>query len=244
MAEATVSKGDFEEGQIVEVNDDGMWVKATLVTFSPEKGKWIAKFAKGEEIAYFKPKKVRKYVESEEAKKPTEQAKPKPVFSQMPKKSQEEVQMDKETRALGFKERGNNFFKKGKNDLAINMYTKAIELCPTVAVFYNNRAMAYVKAKQWSLAEQDCTAAISLDSKLVKAYFRRGISFQNQALGMLSLDYLDKAEKDFNKVLKLAPGNKPAENEIKKISMIRPKMKVQIQKMRNRDKSDDVDEID
>lgn len=45
-----------------------------------------------------------------------------------------------------FKNEGNKFFKAGKFDDAISMYSKAIEACPSTEksdVFFQNRAAAY-----------------------------------------------------------------------------------------------------
>lgn len=43
------------------------------------------------------------------------------------------------------KEKGNNFFKKGKYEEAIESYTKAMKLDATSAIYPANRALCYLK---------------------------------------------------------------------------------------------------
>lgn len=51
---------------------------------------------------------------------------------------------------------------------AIELYTKAIELNPTSAVFRSNRAAAHIKIDQHGSAMADAAQAIKLDPKYVK----------------------------------------------------------------------------
>jgi len=53
---------------------------------------------------------------------------------------------------------------------------------PSIATFYTNRALCYVKLNMWDQACQDCQHAIDLDNRLVKAHF-----FKGQALHELQL---------------------------------------------------------
>ncbi|KAJ3657389.1 hypothetical protein Zmor_009196 [Zophobas morio] len=81
-------------------------------------------------------------------------------------------------RAQQYKTEGNDMFKRGKFDEAINCYNKAIETCPTefkteLATYYQNRAAAYENLKKWSSVISDCTKAIELNSKYEKALMRR-----------------------------------------------------------------------
>lgn len=73
---------------------------------------------------------------------------------------------------------GNEMFKRGKYDEAINLYNKAIESIPEeyktdLATFYQNRAAAYEQLKKWSAVIADCSKAIELNNKYEKALFRR-----------------------------------------------------------------------
>ena len=53
---------------------------------------------------------------------------------------------------------------------------------PSVATFYTNRALSYLKTKNWEMANQDCKHALEIDSNIVKGHF-----FLGQALLELSL---------------------------------------------------------
>jgi len=57
---------------------------------------------------------------------------------------------------------------------------------PSVATYYTNRALCYLKLKMWDSVCQDCRRAIETDPNLVKAYF-----FQGQAL--CELEYYDES---------------------------------------------------
>ena len=56
---------------------------------------------------------------------------------------------------------------------AIECYTKAIELSPTVAVYYGNRSFAYLKTESYGYALSDATRALELDKSYVKVCMER-----------------------------------------------------------------------
>lgn len=74
--------------------------------------------------------------------------------------------------AASEKDLGNEYFKQKKFNEAIDCYSRSIALSPT-AVAYANRAMAYLKIKRFQEAENDCTEALNLDDRYIKAYSRR-----------------------------------------------------------------------
>ncbi|KFW77368.1 Mitochondrial import receptor subunit TOM70, partial [Manacus vitellinus] len=81
-------------------------------------------------------------------------------------------------RAQAAKNKGNKYFKAGKYESAIQCYTEAISLCPPeknldLSTFYQNRAAAYEQLQKWTEVAQDCTKAVELNPKYVKALFRR-----------------------------------------------------------------------
>nr|GMD48344.1 RNA polymerase II-associated protein 3 isoform X1 [Ipomoea batatas] len=102
------------------------------------------------------------------------------------------------------KELGNEFFKQKKFNEAIDCYSRSIVLSPT-AVAYANRAMAYLKIKRFQEAEDDCTEALNLDDRYIKAYSRR--STARKELGKLR-----ESTEDAEFALRLEPQN----NEVKK----------------------------
>lgn len=53
------------------------------------------------------------------------------------------------------------------------MYTKAIELIPTNAIFYANRSLAHLRQESFGFALQDGIAAVKADPTYLKGYYRR-----------------------------------------------------------------------
>jgi tetratricopeptide (TPR) repeat protein len=80
--------------------------------------------------------------------------------------------------SLVVKEKGNLYFKKGKFLKAVNCYTKSIELDRTTPIPLVNRALCYIKLNKFDLAIKDCTKALEIDPKNVKASWRRGIALR------------------------------------------------------------------
>lgn len=97
------------------------------------------------------------------------------------------------------KELGNEFFKQRKYKEAIDCYSRSLALSPT-AVAYANRAMAYLKLKRFQEAEDDCTEALNLDDRYIKAYSRR--STARKELGKLK-----DSKEDAEFALRLEPQN-------------------------------------
>lgn len=102
--------------------------------------------------------------------------------------------------ATSEKEMGNKFFKEKKFVQAIECYSRSVALQPS-AVSYANRAMAYIKIRRFKEAESDCTEALALDDRYIKAYSRRGTA--RKELG----NYLG-AVADAEFALRLEPDNK------------------------------------
>uniref|UniRef100_A0A674BHK7 Translocase of outer mitochondrial membrane 70 homolog A (S. cerevisiae) n=1 Tax=Salmo trutta TaxID=8032 RepID=A0A674BHK7_SALTR len=78
----------------------------------------------------------------------------------------------------GAKNKGNKYFKAGKYEQAIHCYTEAIGLCPRenqtdLSTFYQNRAAAYEQQMMWTEVVQDCTQAVEMNPRYIKALFRR-----------------------------------------------------------------------
>lgn len=62
---------------------------------------------------------------------------------------------------------------------------------PSVATFFTNRALCYLKIKQWELACQDCKRALEVDGSLVKGHFFNGqaqleMNMYDEAIGSLT----------------------------------------------------------
>ncbi|XP_036432981.1 RNA polymerase II-associated protein 3 isoform X3 [Colossoma macropomum] len=122
----------------------------------------------------------------------------------------EEVQVDRDL-AMREKEKGNQFFKDGKYDDAIECYTRGMSADPYNPILPTNRAACFFRLKKYAVAESDCNLAIALDSKYIKAYARRGAA-------RFALKNHQGALEDYEMVLKLDPENLDAQNEIKKLN--------------------------
>ncbi|KAJ6640570.1 Ninjurin-A [Pseudolycoriella hygida] len=112
----------------------------------------------------------------------------------------EELPADPETKkrqANEYKIVGNRFVGAGEYESARGFYSKAIEI-NAEPVFYINRALCFLKLELYKLCIDDCTKAIELDPKLVKAYYRRMQA--NEVLCNFA-----SALNDCNEVLKLQP---------------------------------------
>ncbi|KAM3850352.1 RNA polymerase II-associated protein 3 [Diretmus argenteus] len=116
---------------------------------------------------------------------------------------------DRET-ALAEKEKGNELFKDGKYDQAIECYTRGMASDPHSPVLPTNRAACFFRLRKFAVAESDCNLAIALDGQYFKAFARRGAA-------RLALQLHQAALEDYQTVLKLDPGNLEAQSEVKRI---------------------------
>lgn len=53
---------------------------------------------------------------------------------------------------------------------AIEWYSKAIDLDPSVAVYYGNRSFAHLKMESYGYALSDATTALDLDKMYIKVW--------------------------------------------------------------------------
>ena len=75
--------------------------------------------------------------------------------------------------------------------------------------------MSYLKMKKYAQAEADCTAAIALDGKYIKAWMRR-------ATARAGLKRLAEALQDYKKVLQLDPANKVCQSLLSQAERLLP----------------------
>ena len=85
-----------------------------------------------------------------------------------------------QTKALAdaYKNQGNDAYKSCRFPLAMAFYDKAIQVytdksSPVDPVLYTNRALTHLKLYQFQEALKDCEAALLLDSKNIKAKWRK-----------------------------------------------------------------------
>ncbi|XP_032064453.1 small glutamine-rich tetratricopeptide repeat-containing protein alpha isoform X1 [Thamnophis elegans] len=106
------------------------------------------------------------------------------------------------------KTEGNEQMKVENFKSAVSFYGKAIELNPSNAVYYCNRAAAYSKLGNYAGAVRDCERAIGIDPKYSKAYGRMG-------LALSSLNKLSEAIFYYRKALELDPENETYKSNLK-----------------------------
>jgi len=116
-------------------------------------------------------------------------------------------------KAIFEKDRGNQFFKNGRYDKAIECYTSGLQADCNNAILLGNRAMALLKQDKFGAAEADCNAALELDPAYVKALLRRGAA-------RMALNKLEEAKVDFEDVLFLEASNKQAKQELAKVKKL------------------------
>ncbi|EEB13025.1 serine/threonine-protein phosphatase PP-V, putative [Pediculus humanus corporis] len=108
------------------------------------------------------------------------------------------------TTAENLKKEANEFFKKQMYEKAIEMYTKAIEMNPTVAAYYGNRSLAHLRTECFGYALEDASKALELDKNYIKGYYRRATAY-------MSLGKFKLALKDYETVKKAKPNDKDAQ---------------------------------
>ncbi|CAI2732504.1 unnamed protein product [Schistosoma spindalis] len=107
------------------------------------------------------------------------------------------------------KEKGNESFKSGDYTDAMNYYKRSLIMHKTNAV-YNNRALIYLRQKNWKQAVNDCTKVLKTEPDNLKALFRR-----SQA--NFELDNLEQAEKDLSTLTDQDPTNFKAQNLLRNV---------------------------
>lgn len=90
---------------------------------------------------------------------------------------------------------------------AVELYSKAIEANPSVAVYYSNRAFAHLRLENYGAAINDASTAIQMDPSYIKGYYRRGSAY-------LGLGKFREGLKDFRRVSKIAPRDPDAKHKL------------------------------
>ena len=140
-------------------------------------------------------------------------------------RAKESWQMDgdqKLEQSVIFKDKGTDFFKQQKYELAANKYNKIIEFLEHEISLKDqkeeervnllqagrlNLAMCMIKMNKWIEARNLCDKVIEEKPGNAKAYFRRGEA-------LIALSEHELARRDFQKVLEMDPDNKAAKNKV------------------------------
>jgi tetratricopeptide (TPR) repeat protein len=122
---------------------------------------------------------------------------PPPTVSRIPK-----LLKEREDLARAEKDKGNESQNAGDYEEAVVYYSRSLSVLETVAAL-NNRALAYLRLKQYAQCEADCSKVLGSEPANVKALIRR-------ATARLSLKKLQDCRQDLDAVFKLEPQNKDA----------------------------------
>ncbi|MFC2154119.1 AAA family ATPase [Candidatus Altiarchaeota archaeon] len=93
---------------------------------------------------------------------------------------------------------GNDYYKLGEFQKAIEHYNKALELRPDLLETYFNRGLAHTRLQQYDKAIEDLNKVIELNPNLAEAYYTRGLVREYKQ------EY-DKAIADYDKALEIDP---------------------------------------
>jgi len=104
--------------------------------------------------------------------------------------------------------KGNEFMKAKDYQAAITAYSRSLELNPTEAATFSNRAMAYLKQASYRQCIEDAEKAIELKPGYLKAHHRRGKAYA-------ALNKHEDAIRDFQLILESEPENADVNKDLK-----------------------------
>lgn len=107
----------------------------------------------------------------------------------------------------GWFEDGVVFLQDGKNEQAVEAFTRALQINPRLASAYNNRGIAWRSLGKFDKALADFTKAIEVDPELADAYTNRATIRYFQGLW-------GQAVEDCEKALTITPDNVWAANQL------------------------------
>ncbi|XP_030532787.2 E3 ubiquitin-protein ligase CHIP isoform X1 [Rhodamnia argentea] len=105
---------------------------------------------------------------------------------------------------------GNECYRRSRFGAAIDAYTEAITLCPTVPVYWTNRALCHRKRNDWQKVEEDSRKALQLDHDSVKAHYMLG-------LALLQKQEYTEGVKELERALDLGRGAQPRSYMVEEI---------------------------
>lgn len=114
------------------------------------------------------------------------------------------------------KEQGNQAYKEGDWDKALEKYTQAIQISTEErdkAVLFKNRAAVHLKCEDFDKTVKDCTQCLELTPKDPKALFRRAQAYE-------SLEQFEKAYADVRAVQALDPKNKEVQTMLERVHKV------------------------
>ncbi|GAA5901883.1 hypothetical protein JCM8208_006627 [Rhodotorula glutinis] len=121
--------------------------------------------------------------------------------------SLDEISDDDKKLALSLKSQANTHFSSSRYREALDLYTASLNKNPFDPIVWSNRAAVRLKLEEYGLGVADSSRAIELDSRAVKAYYRR-------ALANLAILKPKAAIVDLKKVISLDPKNTAAKSQL------------------------------
>ena len=91
---------------------------------------------------------------------------------------------------------------------AVNAYSRSIKLNPEEAATYCNRAMAYLRLKNFARCIEDADKTLEMEPEYVKAFHRRGKAY-------LAVSKFELAIRDFQFILEKNPDDKDINASLK-----------------------------
>jgi len=132
-----------------------------------------------------------------------------PLTAEELKEQEEQLEIARSLKAIG-----NQLFGEHDYESALQKYTAAIEAAPQghkeQAVFYNNRATCHFKLGNQQDVISDCSAALKIDPDYSKCSLRRAQAYETEKKVCEAFD-------DFQRVLKLDPSNRIAQDGSKRL---------------------------
>jgi len=111
------------------------------------------------------------------------------------------------------KSKANERFLAESYEEAVDLYTLAIEQCPTNHIYYANRSCAHLRMESFGYALTDASKAVELDKTYVKGYYRR-------AAALMGVGKWKQALRDFESVMKAKPRDQDAREKFTKCRAI------------------------
>lgn len=129
--------------------------------------------------------------------------------------------VDAAAESIRLKDAGNEALGKEKFDMAIALYSEAINIDGSNMAALNNRTLAYLKVNKFIDAERDATTLLDWERREgktpnVKALYRRGLARKNIGSSEALVGALD----DFSALLEIEPSNKTAKSEKGKVAQL------------------------
>lgn len=131
-----------------------------------------------------------------------------PESSNKNRADQYAANLEKKRLAEAERYKGNDFMKGKEYNEAVTAYTRSIDLCGTDSASYSNRALAYLRLKNFGAVIEDANKCLELEPGFLKAFHRRGTAY-------LSTNKFELAIKDFQTILEVDENNPDVNSKLK-----------------------------